>query len=148
MKNLQYFESLIDGIDFQTIHGYLVSPRSPIDLLIHVKDRSTLSRLAEEIVRVNDLAQEKEQISLPLYQKLLEQGELKFSPRLVTPLHDRKFLVDPFEIPRNSTSYVIYLPPYYLVHTPGLFERTLIKPETSRPRVSEPQQMRPQRMKM
>ena len=148
MKNLQYFESLIDGIDFQTIHGYLVNPRSPIDLLLHVKDRSTLPRLAEEIARVNDLAQEKEQTSLPLYQKLLEEGELKLSPRLVTPLHDRTYLVDPYAIPPSATSYVIYLPPFYLVHTPGLFEGTLIKPEKAERQVSESHQVRPPRMKM
>ena len=148
MKNLQDFESLIDGIDFQTIHAYLTNPKSPIEMLVHVKDRSMLSRLAEEIVRANELDQEKGQISLPLYEKLLKEGELKISPQLVTPLHDRKFLVDPLEIPRNATSYVIYLPPFYLVHTPGLFEGTLIKPETAKPHVSEPQQVRPARMKM
>ena len=148
MPDEQYFESLIDGIDFQTIHAYLTNPQSPIEMLVHVKDRSMLSRLAEEIVRITELDQEKGQISLPLYQKLLKEGELKISPQLVTPLHDRKFLVNPFEIPRNSTSYVIYLPPFYLVHTPGLFEGTLIKPETSKPQVSAPQKIRPERMKM
>ena len=148
MKNAEYFESLIDGIDFQTIHAYLTNPQSPIEMLVHVKDRSMLSRLAEEMVRTNELAQEKGQISLPLYEKLLKEGELKISPQMVTPLHDRKFLVDPFEVPRNATSYVIYLPPFYLVHTPGLFEGTLIKPETAKPHVSEPQKVRPARMKM
>jgi|CZKV01.1.fsa_nt_gi hypothetical protein len=148
MKNSIDFAAMIDGINFGTIYGYLSNPRSPIDLLVHLKNRDQMGQVALELAQTMDLFPEPRQMALPLYEKLLRAGELKISPRLVTPLFDRKYLVDPLAVPPDSMCYVIYLPPFYLVHTPGLFEGTLIKPETARPQLSVNQPVRSPRFKM
>jgi len=41
-------------------------------------------------------------------------------------------------IPRRARCDVIYMPPFYLIHTPGLFEGTLAKPTLAeKPKIKE-----------
>jgi hypothetical protein len=116
-----FYESLIDGIDFGTIAGYLRNPRSPIQFLLHVKERSMLAHLAELITR------EFEGSFLPGGQlpteieDLIQTGSLKLSTRDGIGSETASHFVSAFEIDPSAPCDVIYLEPFYLVHTPSLF---------------------------
>ena len=58
----------------------------------------------------------------------LTDGSLRLSARDLTINSER--VVDARSIPRHAICYVIYAPPFYVVHTPGLFEGTLIRPKS------------------
>ena len=78
---MQNWESLIDPSWFGLIAGYLRSPRSPIDYLIHVKDPERLPEVAERIDQ--DLARgafPARQLS-PALEALLQEGAIKVSSR-------------------------------------------------------------------
>ena len=58
---------------------------------------------------------------------MVKDGSLKVSLRPGLSLPDRIATIDPAAVPRSARCEVIYLPPFYLVHTPGLFEGNLLK---------------------
>ncbi|MCP5528153.1 MAG: hypothetical protein H7A47_15280 [Verrucomicrobiales bacterium] len=119
---MQNWNSLIDPSWFGLIAGYLRSPRSPIDYLVHVKDRERLPDVAERIMQ--DLAQGgfKDQQLSPGLQALLQDGAIKVSSRLLLPSLGPDVAVDPATVRSSAPCEVLYVPPCYVVHTPGLFE--------------------------
>ena len=56
----------------------------------------------------------------------VQEGSLLISSRALLEIEAR-FVVEPSTIPADAYCNVLYLPPFYLVHTPGLFEGTLIR---------------------
>lgn len=117
------YESLIDPAEFGLIADYLRSPRSPIEYLLHVRSIESLAPLAEALHVGNDQPPW-------LFPKVVENGLADGSRRLSA--RDLDFnserVVDARSVPRHAMCHVIYSPPFYLVHTPGLFEGTLIRP--------------------
>jgi hypothetical protein len=60
---------------------------------------------------------------------MLQDGSLRLSARHELHVKDPSHLVAASSIPNMAFCRVIYLPPFYLAHTPGLFEGTLVQPE-------------------
>lgn len=119
---MQNWNSLIDPSWFGLIAGYLRSPRSPIDHLIHVKDLERLPEVAERIDQ--DLARgafPARQLS-PGLEALLQEGAIKVSARHPLENLDPGAAVNPEQVRSAAPCDVLYVPPCYVVHTPGLFE--------------------------
>ena len=116
-------ESLIDPTSFGIIASYLRSRRSPIEYILHVKDRAILAPLAEKLDELlmkgpgtpGDILRVME---------LLPEGSLLVSSRRPLAL-EPQLLVDVSSIPVDAPCSVLYLAPFYLAHTPGLFDETL-----------------------
>ena len=116
------WEGLIDSTWFGMVAGYLKSPTSPITHLIHVKDREMLRDVAQLIH--DDLmagAASVEDLSSKIQDQFAE-GSLKASARSgmadVTPENS----VDPSTVRTSASCEVLWVEPFYVVHTPGLFE--------------------------
>lgn len=117
------YESLVDPAEFGLIADYLLSPRSPIEYLLHVRSIASLAPLAEALHTRNDQPPW-------LFPKIVEDGladgSLRLSARDLDFSSER--VLDARSVPRHARCHVIYAPPFYLVHTRGLFEGTLIRP--------------------
>ncbi len=116
------WNSLIDSSWFGLIAAYLRSPRSPIDYLIHVKDPERLPEVAERIDQ--DLARGDfpgGKLS-PGLEALLQEGAIKVSSRHPLPNLEPGASIDPGQVRSAASCEVLYVPPCYVVHTPGLFE--------------------------
>lgn len=127
---MNFHESLIDPTNFGTVADYLRNPKSPIEHVLHVKDRPTLVRLAEHLEQVMQDRTSSGIVTITL-DDFFKEGVLLISSRQPVVLAELSWRVAPFEIPRLAPCHVIYLPPFYLAHTPGLFEGTLIRSAAS-----------------
>ena len=127
--NRDYYDALVDGAKFEVIAGYLASPRSPIQFLLHLKSREQLAKLAEAINEGPDESSNRFPGLPRAAERLLHEGAMKVSSRLPLDLPDPTWTIDPSRVRRDAGCYVIYEPPYYLVYTPGLFEGLVLKPE-------------------
>jgi hypothetical protein len=126
---MSYYEAQIDGTDFGLIAGYLKSPRSPIEALLHVKNKAALVRLAEQLAP--DIESNQRRV-LQAIEGMVKDGSLKISLRPGLAVPDRIATMDPAIVPRSARCEVIYLPPFYVVHTPGLFEGEFLSPSVTK----------------
>ena len=122
------YSSLIDPAEFGVIADSLRNPRLPIFHLLHVKSSAMLAPLAEELHRQRHADIPPWLFPEPVARGLRD-GSLLISTGQSRDLLDPKRIVDAKAVPRQALCYVLYSPPFYLVHTPGLFEGTLIKPK-------------------
>lgn len=139
---MSQFESLIDGTGFGIIRDYLDSPGTPIGAILHVKDRAMLAPLAREIEQ-HILDGKGLELAQSLARKV-EEGSLKISMRKDISIPGVQQGVDASSIPRSAMCYVIYQPPFYLSHTPGLFEGKFDRSE-ARARTSSDNRAGPER---
>lgn len=120
------YESLIDPADFGVIADYIRGD-TDINFLLHVRTESMLATLAEQLDQCRLRHEGAGGEVSKVLDRLLEAGSLRLSVRESFVFLGRyhKHEIVPSSIPRAATCYVIYSPPFYLVHTPGLFEGTL-----------------------
>ena len=123
------YASLIDPAEFGLIADYLRSPRTPILHLLHVKSMDLLAPLAEGLANQGQL-DTPPWLFPEVVQRGLREGTLLISTRHPLNGSDSKHSIEAAAIPRRALCHVIYAPPFYLVHTPGLLEGTLIRPKT------------------
>ncbi len=116
------YESLIDGTDFRTVVQYLNNPQSPIRTLLHVRQEKDLAKVAE--VLAGDWQRPYVQMGgVPDSLKpMLAKGDLKVTHRGAFPNSPKESSVDANQVRGSAGCRVLYAPPFYLVHTPGLFE--------------------------
>lgn len=144
---MKYYQSLIDPTNFGIVADYLRSPKSPIEHVLHVKDRLMLARLAEHLDQAMQDPDAARTVSV-LIDGFIKEGLLLISSRHPLELSDPSRLVTASNVPRSSACDVIYLPPFYLVHTPGLFEGTLVRNTTATNRQITAQHLRGMRIKL
>jgi hypothetical protein len=118
-----HYEMMIDGIDFGTIVRYLRSPRSGIQCLLHVREKSMLVPLAETIARDLESGAFKDGRCPPSLERLMQDGSLKLSLSEDKGHEHASYYVSPSSVSPSARCQVIYLEPFYLVYTPGLFGR-------------------------
>lgn len=124
---MNQYESLIDATEFGVVADYLRNPRTPILFLLHVKSEAMLATLAGELDKAQHVDVPPGRFPDPVEQHVRE-GSIFISSRHPLIFSEGRPVVQATVIPRHATSRVIYFPPFYLVHTPGLFEGTLIGP--------------------
>ena len=125
------YERFIDPIDFHTVANYLHNPRSPIECVLHVSSRDALASLAGELDRALQSGADAPVAVRDLVRRHLDAGTARISSRWPLTGHDPRHCVDVATIPGTAASVVIFLPPFYLAHTPGLFEGTLHAKQTA-----------------
>ncbi len=125
MDSLNYYQSCIDPTDFRTVAAYLRNPASPIEYVLHVPSREQLAPLAEELSRAMEREAHPQTALRELVQRHLADGTARISSRQALPGQDPQHCVDAASIPGTAACDVIHLPPFYLAHTPGLFEGRL-----------------------
>ncbi|MHC1763411.1 MAG: hypothetical protein AB9869_03755 [Verrucomicrobiia bacterium] len=116
------FEELIDRTEFGTVAGYLRRPNSPIQYALHVKERDQLALLAEVLDRELERGGFGNGHMPEVLHEMFAKGTLRYSSH-----EDQESPADPCRISAlaiapTAQCEVIYLEPFYLVHTPGLFE--------------------------
>ena len=79
--------------------------------------------------------------------RLFREGSLKITCDPGLGRHPRE-VVSVLAIPPSAKCEVIFMPPFYLAHTPGLFEGTLVRQAVSEQPQQLPQKIRPARMKI
>ena len=142
------YEALIDPANFGLIADYLRAPHSAINYILHVRSRSMLSEVAARLSQTNQLGSDATEAVTKLIEGLFREGALLISSRWPVSLSDPRCLVEASQIPRSTACEVLYLPPFYLAHTPGLFDGCLVR-STNRPDALEslPAQQRRVRIK-
>ena len=120
------FEFLVDPTEFGLVADYLRLPRTSILFLLHVKSDTMLATVAEEIEREERIRSLPPWCFSEVVERHLHEGSVRVSSHIPLQVDDPRFLVDAAAIPRRAACRVIYFPPSYLIHTPGLFEGTLI----------------------
>ena len=125
LASISYYQGQIDMTQFGIVANYLTSPRSPIAHVLHVRDPSMLARLAAQLEAAMSAGPAAEARVREVIVPLLQDGSLKVSSRERQESPVEGAVVDPAGIPPRARCQVIYLPPFYLVHTAGLFEGTL-----------------------
>jgi hypothetical protein len=120
-----YFQGQIDPTLFGVVRNYLTSPRSPIQHVLHVREPEMLPQLAATLDSALRSALVPQAVVQKALDPLIAEGSLRISSREHVQSPIPGAVVDPACIPRSAGCRVIYLPPFYLVHTPGLFEGTL-----------------------
>jgi hypothetical protein len=127
----QIDECKIEPKRFGELRHELDCPFSDFDYVLHVRDRALLASLAEELKPVAVPRGVPRAQLADLLAKPLQEGTIRVSSSQPVPLADRRQVIALSAIPRLARCEVISLPPFYLVHTPGLFEGTLVKPRVA-----------------
>jgi len=125
---MNHWEMMIDGTSFGLVAAYLRSPNAPIDFIVHVKDRAMLAEVARRI-ELESLAGIPPGPPLsPGLRDLIRDGAVKVSSVLNLGPMEPGAVVEVAQVRSSAYTQVIYLPPYYLAHTPGLFEGQVFRP--------------------
>ena len=126
------FNSLIDPTDFGLVAHYLGSPTSEIRYVVHTPAMEQLSPVAEFLTNLQPRIMMEHEFHRHLNRLAADWG-VRISCRHPTAEIHPAHQLDAREIPRLAQTWVIYLPPCYLAHTPGLFEGKLIRPQLDLP---------------
>ena len=121
-----HYESLIDFTNIATVARYLRQPQALIQTVVHVRERALLALLAEELAANLDHPVLPSLRLAGVIRRHAAAGAVRLSGQPLPAV--RTELVDLASLPPATNCAVIYLPPFYLVHTPGLFEGTLLRP--------------------
>ncbi len=111
----------IERTYFARVARHLHAPRSPIHFLVHVRAQDTLTEVADWIQLAFLSGYEPGPYLTPAVQGLASREIVKLSSRLPLPDLAPNALIDVTSVNQFAFCDVIRLPPYYLVHTPGLF---------------------------
>lgn len=120
--HMNTWETMIDGTSFGVIAGYLRHPNSGIDQIIHDQNRAMLAEVAALIAPSSPPNAAEEKQLLETMNRLATDGLIKFSFRGIDELPGRRDHINANQIKPSAYCEVIYAPPFYLTHTPGLFE--------------------------
>ncbi len=141
------YERLIDGTDYRTIESYLLDPREPIEFILHVRSLEDLSDLAAQLDQHLQQPYRAQEAVRSILRPLLEQGRLLLTPGRPVMVPTEQ-MVPPGQIAADIFCQTIYLPPFYLSHTEGVFEARAVK-NSPQPALGPAAQSNPgQRMKI
>ena len=137
------YEMMIDPATFGTVAQYLRNPITHIYYILHVRDRAQLAGLAEQLAPFVATGRTMSADLPGLLAEPLQAGTVRISSYQPLVLPDERQVIPVTTIPRLARCDVIYLPPFYLVHTPGLFEGTLPKATVARKTTTHEPALRP-----
>ena len=130
-------ETMIDVTRFGVVVDYLQNPNAPIDMILHAQDRPTLLELARRLGEAYDCWPNPSEKIEGVVKEFISDGRLRVSTLEPMGPATSERTVELSSMPRAASCEVIYMPPFYLTHTPGLFEGSLhrntatIRPETA-----------------
>jgi len=126
---MSVYQSLVDPTNFGTVVRHLHHPARQIHFVLHVRDESMLPALAAKLDAAMAGAQNTPVALGSILDPMFADGSLRISARHELPQNNRWPVIPVTHVPSLAGCQVIYLPPFYLAHTPGLFEGAFDKPE-------------------
>ena len=121
---MSYWDVMTDRTEFSFVAVYLRHPDSPIQYILHVKERARLSEVAAQIER-DSLPSPPRGLS-PALLALVRDGAMKVSSRQGLEALNPSAVIDATRVCPSAPTEGIFLPPFYLAYTPGLFEGKVI----------------------
>ncbi|PWU19867.1 MAG: hypothetical protein C5B50_05405 [Verrucomicrobia bacterium] len=128
---------------FRVVARTLANPESPIRCILHIKSLDLLGEIAQQLESLQspggDQALSEANRILEDYMRQhmllvsLREGIANRFPQLTLPTS---------AIRPSAWCKVLYLPPFYLVHTPGLFERISLEKDGCEERPAHSQRTR------
>lgn len=109
------FSQWIDPTDFGTVRRYLLSAKSPIMGVLFLASRELLAEAAALLDGASEMSHA---IRRGRLQQWFQRGQLR--PGADAEAERTGVGVDLEKISNDTLCEVIYLPPMYLVHVPGL----------------------------
>ena len=141
------YEEKIHSKQFRVVARQLADPQTPIEAVLHVKSVALLAVLAEKIEMLATNPRTTTELIRALEPMLREKAVLlSFAKETPAPLSE--FSIPTSAIRPSAWSKVLYMPPFYLGHTPGLFEEMARQDQTANEICHVPQPHRPLRFKM
>jgi hypothetical protein len=136
---MPHYQSLIDGTDYRTLLAYLHHPQSSIHYVLHVRTLPALIELAEKLDHPINSAPLTPAHAAEILRVYADRGLLKVTCRHPHAFPQPSALVPASAIDGETKCSVLYLPPFYLSLTEGLFEsvRTNVSQEPVRERGAE-----------
>ncbi len=105
------YEALIDPTRFRTVRNHMASPRSPITEVLFVAERDLMPKVAALLDVESGLS--------PAYRRQ-QWHTLIRNGRVVPEATTRTFGVDTAALADDAICRVLFFPPVYVVHMPGL----------------------------
>jgi hypothetical protein len=124
---MNHWESKIDPTHFGLLASYLRSPTTPIDFILHVKHEPLLAEVALQIERDRFAGVPEAPPLSPGLLALVREGTLQVSSLKDPGPVDPGAMIDVSQVRSSADTRVIYLPPFYVAHTPGLFEGKVMR---------------------
>ena len=118
---------MTDQTDFNFVAMSLRHPDSPIQYILHVKDRALLAEVAAQIDLDYRSGRSAPQGLSPALLTLIRAGAMKVSARQGQEDLDPGAVIDAARILPSAITEGIFLPPFHLAYTPGLFEGKVIE---------------------
>lgn len=106
-----HYEVLVDPTCFRTVRDHLASSRSPITEVLFVATDDLLPKVATLLDAESELS--------PAFRRRQWQSLLR-SGQVMPNLTAQGYGVDLDALPDDALCWVIFFPPIYLVHAPGL----------------------------
>ena len=128
---MPHYRSLIAATDFRTLLAYLYHPQSPIDYHLHVDSRLTLLELAEKLDRPVDPTTLNPVWVAETLQDYTRRGQLRLTCRHPSAFPEPSVVIPAAAIGHETPCSGLYLPPFYLSLTEGVFEseRARVSPQ-------------------
>ena len=120
------WDVMTDRTHFSFVAEYLRHPDSPVQYILNVKERALLSEVAALIAPDSLWVTSASQGLSPALLALVRDGTLKVSVRQGSEDLDLSAVIDATRVSPSSGTEGIFLPPFYLAYTPGLFEGRVI----------------------
>ena len=130
---MSVLNKLVDSTDIGVVANCLEHPQSPINYVLHVRSEDLLGPLAEHLVEDMTCRRLPAHLFNQHLNIVAAEWELRVSSRHPAPEISASHQISMRDIPRLARSLVICLPPFYLAHTPGLFEGKLVRPKPQSP---------------
>jgi hypothetical protein len=131
---MSYWDVMTDGTGFCVVAEYLRHPDSPIQYILHVKEPAMLAEVAALLAPDSLWVTSPPEALWPALLALVRAGATKVSARQGLENLDPSAIIDATRVCPSAHTDVIFLPPFYLAYTPGLFEGKVID---SRPPAEE-----------
>lgn len=118
----------VQSANFGQVADSLRDLSSPVDFLLHVPNEAVLNAVSKTLHSAFVRAVRGEDVNLKaIVEDLFTVGEARLSPPGDPPLEDPSFGVDALGVLPLAPCRFCCQPPFHIVHTPGLFEGTLIQ---------------------
>ena len=115
------YEKLIDPAHIATLVACLRHPRRPIRFVLHVRERALLAPLAAQLTRAMRPPDRAARGVLAVVKRHLQERSVLLSTRPSRPPFNAQVAFDLATISAAVRCEVIFLPPFCLAYTPGLF---------------------------
>lgn len=120
------YEESIAAHEFGMVERCLADPQGRIEIVLHVKSRSLLVRVVEMLdTTVSPTGDTGGPAATRVLDDLMARGSLRLTVREKVAARYGRYSIAASSIPTSAPCEAIYFPPFYVVHTPGLFEGKL-----------------------